>query len=314
VSAKILVVALNPSIDVEWVVPDVRWEEKNSIISERRWPGGKGVNVARWLKHLGVSPRLLLPAGGETGQDLRAGLRTLGLSTHAVRLREPTRANIIVTTSKGGQLRFNPIGPNISKSEWKKILESTRSALRSAKIAIFSGSLPRGVPRTAYRQLISMAKSAGVTPILDCDGPSLASAVDAQPFLVKPNESELAQWRGRVLATKAQIVEAAFELSCATRNWVLVSRGHRGGLLVNSGLDQLLEAPARKITVVNTVGAGDAMLAGTAKALSEDRTPAEWLLSGVACGTAAASCRAGMLPSHNVLKLLLPGGSGALEQ
>ena len=56
-----LIVALNPSIDLEWRVDQVRWEEKNTIESERRWAGGKGVNVARWLRHLGGKPRLLLP-------------------------------------------------------------------------------------------------------------------------------------------------------------------------------------------------------------------------------------------------------------
>src|SRR6185503_9312430 len=98
---SILVVALNPSIDVEWQVDDVRWEEKNSIRSERRWAGGKGVNVARWLQHLHAKPRLLLPLGGRNGEELANDLKSERLPFEVVSLREETRANIIVTTASG---------------------------------------------------------------------------------------------------------------------------------------------------------------------------------------------------------------------
>src|SRR6266511_279269 len=80
-SMRPLVLALNPSVDVEWRVAQVRWEEKNEILSERRWPGGKGVNVARWLKHLGARPQLLIPLGGQTGRELAAGLHRARIST-----------------------------------------------------------------------------------------------------------------------------------------------------------------------------------------------------------------------------------------
>ena len=61
-----VVLALNPSVDVEWQVDHVRWEEKNNVLRERRWAGGKGVNVARWLRYLGAKPELILPLGGDS--------------------------------------------------------------------------------------------------------------------------------------------------------------------------------------------------------------------------------------------------------
>ena len=70
-----LVLALNPSIDAEWRVDDLLWEEKNDVRSERRWAGGKGINVARWLKHLGGRPQLLVPLGGKPGAELAGYLR-----------------------------------------------------------------------------------------------------------------------------------------------------------------------------------------------------------------------------------------------
>src|SRR5215475_11125212 len=115
--SSILVAALNPSIDVEWRVARVRWEEKNNIQSERRWAGGKGINVARWLKHLGGRPQLLVPLGGQNGAELAAHLRTERIPTRMVKLRESTRVNVIITPDGGRQMRFNPLGPSISARE-----------------------------------------------------------------------------------------------------------------------------------------------------------------------------------------------------
>src|SRR6185295_20131248 len=117
-----LVLALNPSIDVEWRLDHVRWEEKNEVQSQRRWAGGKGVNVARWLKHLGGKPQLLLPLGGQTGEELAGCLREEKLPAKIIRLCEPTRVNVIVTTDAGRQMRFNPLGPKLSHREWNEVL------------------------------------------------------------------------------------------------------------------------------------------------------------------------------------------------
>src|SRR6185503_13716336 len=108
-----LVVSLNPAVDVEWRVASVRWEEKNQVLAERRWPGGKGINVARWLAHLGGSPRLIVPMGGPNGDEMKMGLREQGLAVSMIRLRDTSRANVVVTTAPGQQLRFNPLGPKL---------------------------------------------------------------------------------------------------------------------------------------------------------------------------------------------------------
>src|SRR5512136_1634064 len=111
-----LILALNAAIDVEWRVDVVRWEEKNNIRSERRWAGGKGVNVARWLRHLGGKPQLLLPLGGQPGVELARHLREEKLPAEIIPLCQPTRVDVIVTTAAGRQLRFNPPGPQWSRA------------------------------------------------------------------------------------------------------------------------------------------------------------------------------------------------------
>ncbi len=330
-----LVCALNPSIDAEWRVAQVQWEEKNNIQSERRWAGGKGVNVARWLKQLGSQPRLLLPLGGRTGAELADFLRDEDLPGEVVRLREATRVNVIVSTAAGRQLRFNPPGPTLSRADWKELLNSVERGLRkvvkyagqlcrvppgsglrsrsngrvlgscetgaprsrgfgtavqdavpTAPLLILSGSLPRGVPVTAYAQMIRLARRLGARTLLDCDGAAFAVAVRARPFLVKPNEHELAQWWRKPLHTERDYLHAVLELSKATGGWVLLSRGARSSWLVNAGTGERYQATPPRVRTINTVGAGDALLAAAARQIERGAAPQEWLRWGVAVGSA----------------------------
>ncbi len=349
-----LVLALNPCIDAEWRVEKVRWDEKTSVLAERRWAGGKGVNVARWVQYLackvgqasrlphqsnvrlglarrppallrgaGGTPALLLTLGGQAGAELARYLRSEKLVSRAIHLREATRVNVLVTTSEGPQLRFNPPGPRLSGSEWRLVAAAITRLLRRSNALVLSGSLPRGVPATAYAQLVRTGQEAGVPVLLDCDGPAFNAASRAKPFLVKPNEHELEEWwasrpasagiatgESPLAATRRQgcrpslanVLSAARALSETTGGWVLVSRGARPSLLINRTLDAELYAKPPRVTPLNTLGAGDAMLAAAAWQIELGAPPAEWLRWGVAAGTAATQCRPGELPS---LKLIL---------
>jgi 1-phosphofructokinase family hexose kinase len=303
-----LVLALNPSIDAEWRVDDVLWEEKNNVHSERRWAGGKGINVARWLNYLGGKPQLLVPLGGRTGLELAGYLRDEKLPAQIIQLKEHTRVNIIVTTNTGRQMRFNPPGPKLSRQEWSKVLERLEDDLGRMPptgLLILSGSLPRGVPMAAYAHIIRLAHRFGVRTLLDCDGPNFTAAVEARPFLVKPNEHELAQWRGLPLRSETKIRLAAQGLSKKTSGWVLVSRGPRRGLLVNCAEGFQCFATPPRVKSRNTVGAGDALLAGVARQLQQVTRPHDWLKAGLRVGSAATICLAGCMPARESLKHLV---------
>lgn len=301
-----LVISLNPAVDVEWRVETVRWEEKNQILSERRWPGGKGINVARWLAHLGAHPRLVMPLGAANGEEIANGLSRERLSCSRIDLREPTRANVVVTTKAGKQLRFNPQGPRVSPSEWREVLKVVEKELGAAKLMIISGALPRGVPVDAYAQLLGLANDSGVSSIVDCDGPALKAAVRQKPFLVKPNEFELEQWLGKPTRSQAAVVRAARNLSEVTSGWVLVSRGPKGALLVGRGGEAFIQ-PAPRVQVRNTIGAGDALVAAVALQIEKQSAPTDWLRWGVAAGTVATECDAGKLPKRSRIRALAAG-------
>ncbi len=293
-----LVLSLNPAIDLEWQVREVRWEEKNTIESERRWAGGKGVNVARWLRFLGGHPRLLMPAGGSSGRELVTRIRAEGLPVHIVPIQEATREDIIVTTVETKQLRFNPRGPLVSTAEWRNIDKVLDQELRKSSQIIISGSMPRGAEPTLYARIVKRACQSGVRVLLDCDGPAFAAAVKERPFLVKPNQHELEQWCERSLRTDKALKTAAMELSRQTGGWVLVSRGPKPACLVHNDLDTFIQAPPPPLKIQTTVGAGDALLAGVASRLEQDAPPETWLKWGVTAGVAATQCQAGELPKR----------------
>jgi len=294
---RLCIVALNPAIDAEWRVENVLWEEKNIVETQRRWPGGKGVNVARWLKLLGADSELLIPPGGVAGREMSAGIRAQGLRARVVRLREETRVNVVVTTAAGRQMRFNPRGPKLSAAEWREILRLAKQRLARGASFILSGALPRGVPTDSYAQLIRLAHELGRRTFLDCDGPALAAAVKSRPFLIKPNLHELSLWAGTKLRGERQVRSAARALSQKAGGWILVSLGEQGALLVNAENNFAMRAWAPAVRVLNTVGAGDALLAAAAAAAMRSAEPFEWLRAGVAAGTAATQCEAGRVLS-----------------
>jgi len=295
-AGKVLVVSLNPAIDCEWEVERVQWEEKNNILRERRWAGGKGSNVARWLRHLGAQAELFVPLGGETGKELAGYLATAKMRTHIVALKEATRVNVIVTARSGGQMRFNPLGPILSRSEWAAVISKLKACC--CETVIFSGALPRGVPANAYRILIETVRKLGAEPILDCDGAAFADGIEGGPELVKPNEHELERWWGRPMKN---LFEAVASLSEKTGGWVVVSRGRDGGIIWNSQARAGFSARAPKVQIKNTVGAGDAMLSAIVRRKQMDAPPEEWIRWGVATGTAAVACEGGVLASREAI-------------
>lgn len=132
--------------------------------------------------------------------------------------------------------------------------------------------------------------------LLDCDGAAFAAAVKARPFLVKPNEHELALWWGKPLRTEREILQAARKLSATTQGWVLVSRGGKRSWLVNVSEDVEICATPPRVKPRHTVGAGDALLAAVANQIMLGKPPADWLRRGLETGTAATQLQAGKLP------------------
>lgn len=293
-----LVISLNPAVDCEWRVPAVRPEEKNEISGEVRWPGGKGINVSRWLCWLGAPNRLFLPLGGDTGRELAAGLRAEGIRFVRFAIADANRVNVVVTPDSGPQYRFNQTRPRFRPAQAAELVQRAAELAASADPVVISGTMAFGARPSGYARIAASARAAGRRVYLDCDREPFVRALAERPYLVKPNEYELAQWAGRALDGLDAVRGAARELSLRTGGYVLVSRGAAGALLIHAGRGVDLSAAVPPVTVRNTVGAGDAMLAGAVAAGHESDSPERLLRWAVATGCAATEVSPGKLPAR----------------
>jgi 6-phosphofructokinase 2 len=299
-----LVFALNPAVDCEWRVDAVRAGEKNEIVSEVRWPGGKGINVARWLRWLKIPARLFLPLGGVTGRELAAGLQREGIRFVRFPIPASSRVNVVVTPEAGPQYRFNQTVPRFNRAMARRLVNRASQLAARPGPVVVSGTLAFGAPDDSYARIAAVAARVGNRFYLDCDRTPFRLALAHGPFLVKPNEHELAQWAGRSLPTLRDLLQAARALSRETGGWVLLSRGAKGAVLVRARDGICFQAAALPVSVRNTVGAGDAMLAGAIAAVNPD-DPSGLLRWAVATGCAATEVAPGKLPSRRRWRELL---------
>jgi 1-phosphofructokinase len=216
-----------------------------------------------------------------TGQEIGRGLRSEAIPYRAVAIGKPTRANVVVTTDSGVQYRLNPTWPVLDRDEVKQLDQRVRESLTGASMIVISGALVRGAPIGLYAGWVKAAGALGIPVFRDCDGAAFRKAVPARPFLVKPNLHELEQWVGRSLKDLGEREAALRQLTAATRGWVVLSCGEEGAWMLGSPSDALVQVPAKSVRVRNTVGAGDAMLAGIVRSFSRNKLPSEWLRAGI---------------------------------
>jgi tagatose 6-phosphate kinase len=287
----ILVVSLNPALDVTHHVAGVDWSGVNRPRRVTTAPGGKGLNVARTLHALGAEVRVIGLAGGVTGEAVRAGLAAAGVpGSFAPVAGETRRTFAVVDQCRHETALFNEAGPTVTAGEYDAFLVFFQDSLAGRDAVVLSGSLPPGLPSDSYAQLTERAAAAGVPVVLDAGGAVLRRGAAAGPAIAKPNLAELQDAVRRPLAGQAAVAGAAAELRAAGAHAVVVSLGG-DGLLAVTGEGTWHAAPAARVAG-NPTGAGDAVVAGLAHGLVLGRPWAERLRHAAALGTAAVAAPA----------------------
>ncbi len=284
----ILVVCLNPALDITHEVGRADWAGVNRPHAVHVRAGGKGLNVARTLRAVGAQVTLAGLVGGSTGAELTARLRGSGIALALSSISGETRRTFTVADgSRGHAALFSEPGPAVSPGEYAEFLFSYQKAVAEAAVVVLSGSLPK-VSEGTYAELIGLAHVAGVPAILDTSGAALGLGAAAGPALVKPNLAELAEATGRALdpTSTSEIATAARELACPA----VVSLGTAGLLAVTREGTWL----ARPGAVVrgNATGAGDAVVAGLAAGLLRGLDWPARLAQAAALGAATAAAPA----------------------
>jgi 1-phosphofructokinase len=280
--SRIVTVTLNPAIDQSVLIPNFRPDAVNRAVAEQSHAGGKGVNVAAFLSDyfagndfVGTDQDCSITATGFLGAD-NAGLfeqlfQQKQIRDQCLRLPGKTRVNIKIVDDAQAQVTdINLLGMRASDRDLEKISAAIAPLIPLTDWFIFSGSLPPGLSSSAYRDLIKPLKAQGKQVALDTSGEALQDALLAKPNVIKPNVEELRMLLDRPLSGEAEIVEAAQQLIEAGIERVIVSMGREGALFVTD--QTIVHAAAAPPVIKSTVGAGDAMVAGTVAALSQGRS------------------------------------------
>lgn len=248
-----------PAIDLTIEVDSFELGAVNRAVRSSREPSGKGVNVSWALHRAGVPTRAVFPAGGCTGDSMASMLSEAGLEYVIVDTGRDVRTNITLI-SPGSATKVNDQGTALSDEQARRLREAIIDASRDASAVLICGSLPAGVPATFVRDLAHTLKASGTDVVVDVSGEALELALAARPDLIKPNVHELAELTGRQLVSLGEVASAAEAARERGAGAVLASLGGDGALLVDDV--GALYAHATDIPFVNTVGAGDALLAG----------------------------------------------------
>ncbi len=297
----IYTVTLNPALDKEYQVPKLIIDEIMRMNHLRIDFGGKGFNVSRMLKSLGVESTALGFVGGHTGEVIEAGLRGLGIWVDLTIIAGETRTNnSIVGKSDGHHVKINEKGPDVSEDEINSLLDKIKGLVRSGDFWVLAGSLPNLVPDDIYARIIQQINQAGAFAILDTSGEPLRLGIQEKPFLIKPNIHELNFLLGKEVSDREYLPDVVAELHGQGVPNVLVSLGEDGAFLSASGETWFGKPP--EIEIQNPVGAGDAMVAGLIWRMSIGDTIGAALPWSIACGTAAANQPGTGMPSLAVVE------------
>lgn len=300
----IYTLTLNPALDRELTIPAFHFDQVLRASQVRQDLGGKGLNVSRALKALGVDSTACGFIGGATGELLLAGLNDLGIPNDFTRVGGETRTNTsIVTEGHDRYLKVNMPGSAISKTGLATLLKTIRNLTKPGDWWVLAGSLPPGIPNNIYAEIIQEVESRNARVILDAEGDPLRSGCRAHPFLVKPNAMEAGQLVGGDIASLQEAARAARQIRDLGAQNVIISLGKQGAVFLFGQETRLATAPS--IREANPIGAGDALLAGILYGFCRNFSPDDVIRWGVACGTAAARLPATVMGSLKDVKDLV---------
>ena len=281
----IYTVTFNPSLDYVVQVEHFQGDAVNRTSEEHVYPGGKGNNVAVIASNLGMKSRALGFKAGFTGAAMEQMLQAFGCDTDFIALEEGvTRINVKVKSDD--EFEINGQGPRISE---EKILQLYKKldALESGDVLVLSGSIPNTLPDDMYERIMERLAGTGVRISVDATKDLLMNVLKYHPFLIKPNNHELGEMFGVRLESDGEIAEYARKLQEMGARNVLVSMAGDGAILITEDGSVLKQLPPAG-EVVNSVGAGDSMVAGFLTGYLKTGSYKEALKLGTAAGSATA--------------------------
>ncbi|MEO8290155.1 MAG: 1-phosphofructokinase family hexose kinase [Gaiellaceae bacterium] len=319
----IVTVTLNAAIDRTLLVPNFQLGQRHRASVGFTSAGGKGINVARAARRLGVAVVCTGLAGGRNGTLLVEELANEGILNDFVRIRGESRTSTaVLDPTSNVYTEINEWGPEVGEDELDVLREKLSYLTQAAEYVVFAGSLPRGVDPGLYADLIRDANRRDLLTVLDSDGEALRLGIEAEPWLVAPNLREAEALVGHEFVDGEDLAGGLDEIAELGARNVLITLDEGCYALFREEREAELRLRARapQLEAVSNVGAGDTLLAGFIAARSSGRAYEEAVRSGVAAGAASVLeagpgrfdvREAGRLTGHVELDHLEPVGQDA---
>ena len=281
----IYTVTFNPSLDYIVTVPGFTCGRVNRTTEEKIFPGGKGINVSMVLKNLGYENTALGFYAGFTGNELQRLVEEKGICADFIPVAEGmSRINVKIRGDEESEI--NGQGPAILDSDIKKLYEKLEK-LEDGDILVMAGSIPDVMPQTIYMDIMKYLADRNLKIVVDATKDLLVNVLQYHPFLIKPNNHELGEIFGVTLKEKSEVIQYAKKLQEMGAVNVLISMAGDGAVLVAED-GSVYESEAPKGKVVNSVGAGDSMVAGFLAGYLQSGSYQDAFHMGVCTGSASA--------------------------
>lgn len=280
-------VTFNPSLDYYVQVNNFKSGIVNRAISERLVVGGKGINVSLALNELGNETVALGFLAGFTGKAIKDEMKSLGLNYNFLEVDGKSRINVKIKGNN--ETDINGTGAHVTAKDVNTLVRKLKTMLKSGDWLIISGSVPASLDELTYANILKRLKPVqGINVVVDACGKLLTETLKYRPFLIKPNVYEMSEIFSLAESpTIEQIFACAYKLQNMGARNIIISMGGAGAAMVTE-TSQSLYVRAAKGQLVNSVGAGDSMIAGFIHEFSKSHNYFSALNYATAAGSACA--------------------------
>lgn len=264
----IVTVTMNPAIDKTVEIGRLQHGGLNRIQKVEYDAGGKGINVSKTIHELGGHSIATGFLGGNNGRTIENVLTEKGITCDFLWVQGETRTNTKVFEESGELTELNEPGPQIPQEALEQLMEKLEGYAGEQTLFVLSGSIPAGVDKGIYAEIISRVHKKGAKVLLDADGELFRNALQAGPDMIKPNRVELEEYaKMDYRASEEELFAIAEDFAAKGIGTIAVSMGQSGAIFVMG--DVKVKCPAVPVKAHSTVGAGDAMVAALAYAWDE---------------------------------------------